>query len=147
MVAYVWYLKWRETHPRKIGELTETDAEITAIRFQSRFLQPKEEDKATVFASYINEKGRKVGAQLATYPVRKQLEFYAPELKPGTKVRIQYEKNHPQTFYFADPRYAAEEVSGQPRHVRISWFGLVLVTLLMFAFLGFLIWLMWYDNK
>ena len=138
LVGYAWYGKWLDTHPRPIGELTETDAEIHSIRYRRRLLHGRENDPADIAVLYQNEKGKQIYAQLASVPLRKQLEQFAPELQAGEKIHILYEKKHPNTFYFADPRYAAPEVSGEPRrHIRAGWPGLIAATILLIALLVF----------
>ena len=130
MLIYVWKLKWRTHHPRPLKDLIETEAEIVNVQFRKRwFWSPKEEAKASVYAKYTRENGKPYAGQLATYPVRKNLDMYAPELmQKGTKVQIQYERKHPGVFYFTDPRYTVPEVSGEPRRVRISYFTLAVYT-------------------
>lgn len=145
IVVYAWCRKWQDTHPRKIGELTETDAVITYVQYQWELLRPREQQRAKIGVQYINEAGKKVGAELSTVPIRHQLESLAPELKTGEKVRICYEKCRPHIFYFADPRYAAPEVSGVPKRIRLGWFGLVVVTLLMILLIAFNIFLTWME--
>lgn len=137
MIVYAWRRKWLETHPREIGELTETDAVITAVTFQKELLRPREKEKARITVQYIGANGKKVYAELSTVPLRHQLEAYAPELQKDAEVRILYEPKRPHTFYFADPRYAAPEVSGEPKRMRIGWLGLTLITLLFVALMAF----------
>ncbi len=135
MLVYIWKLKWKSEHPRPLTDLVETEAEIALIQFRKRwFWSPKEEAKATIYANYSLESGKKYTGQLATYPVRKQLGMYAPELmQKGTKVQIQYERKHRGVFYFTDPRYTVPEVSGEPRKVRCSYFTLALFSLFITA--------------
>lgn len=139
VIVYIWYLKWREKHPRVLTDVAETDAEISAVQFQKRWLwSPKEEAKATIYASYLLESGKKVTGQLQTYPVRKQLEMYAPELmQRGTKIQIKYDRKHCREFYFTDPRYAIPEVSGEPRKVRIGYFTMTFLSLMILALCAF----------
>lgn len=144
MIVYAWRRKWLETHPREPGERTETDAVITAVTYQKAFLRPKEKAPARITVQYVSAAGKTVYATLPTVPLRFQIEAYAPELQSGANVRILYEPKHPHTFYFADPRYAAPEVSGAPRRMRVGWFGLTVITLLFtacMAFYGFCLYL------
>ena len=141
VVGEAWYIKWREKHPRKIGETIEADAVILAVTYQRVLFQPREKQRAQIVVQYQNEAGKKVSAELPTRPVRWQLEQIAPELQKDMNVRIRYEKAHPHVFYFADPRYAAPEVSGEPRKIRGGWFGLILYTLLALFLLAITIWL------
>ena len=144
MIVYAWRRKWQETHPRELGELTEADAVITAVTYQKALLTPREKERAQIAVQYENAAGKKVYASLSTVPLRHQLEAYAPELQKGEAVRILYEPKHPHTFYFADPRYAAPEVSGEPRKMRVGWVGLTVLTLLFLAltvFYGFCLYL------
>ncbi len=135
MLVYIWKLKWQSEHPRPLKDPVGTEAEITFVQFRKKWLwSPKEEAKATIYANYSLESGKKYTGQLATYPIRKQLDMYAPELtEKGTKVQIRYERKHRGVFYFTDPRYAVPEVSGEPRRVRISYFTLALLSLLITA--------------
>lgn len=142
VLSEAWYIKWREKHPRKLGETVETDAVIAAVVYQRTLFQAREKQRAQITVQYQNEAGKKVAAQLPTRPIRWQLEQFAPELQQGEAVRIRYEKARPHVFYFADPRYAAPEVSGPPRQVRGGWITLILLTLLFFVLLAATI-LMW----
>ncbi|MBQ8921293.1 MAG: hypothetical protein IJ060_03920 [Oscillospiraceae bacterium] len=130
MLVYIWKLKWRTHHPRTPEDLIETEAEIANVQFRRRWLwSPKEEARALIYAKFTRENGKPYAAQLATCPIRKQLDMYAPELmQKGTRVQIRYERKHPDVFYFTDPRYTAPEVSGEPRKVRISYFTLAVFT-------------------
>ena len=142
MLVYIWVLKYRMTHPRKLTDLVETDAEITSLQFQKRWLwSSKESARVTLYAKYQKENGKITVGQLATYPVRGRLDALAPELlEKGTKIRICYERKRSGVFYLADPRYASEEIAGTPRQVRIGYFGLTVLTLFMLALMAFL----WY---
>ena len=146
MIAYAWGLKYRADHPRELTDVAEADAEIVTVQLQKRWLwSPKENASVTIYAQYQSEDGKTRTARLATCPVRGRLDALAPELlEKGTKLRIRYERKHRSVFYFADPRYAAEEIAGQPRQPRIGYFGLTLVSLLAAAIIALQIWLVFF---
>ena len=137
IIAEAWHLKWRGDHPQEMEDPVETEAEICSVQFRKRwFWSPKESARVTIIAKYTRENGKQVTGQLKTYPVRSQVEMYAPELlNQGTKVQIRYDRKRSHFFdpyfCFADPRYAVPEVSGEPRKVRISYVTLILLSLLI----------------
>ena len=118
LLAIMWYDKWCEKHPHRPSELTETEAVIIRLRRIRRYpLQKRTQQRVLIYVGYPDADGRRRRARLATAPLCQKLAEQAPEIKPGAKIRIRYEKKHPGIFYFAESAYQKPEISGVPYSV------------------------------